>query len=658
MKRALTLTNFSGGWATDLKVGIPHSFAFSQSVDFRKSPSQITPLPRTTREDAGNVKDLVQNAVMTTSGLIYALGSQGYFYKRTTAGSWSSIGNISAGYFGLVYRPDQDAIYAAGDKSVSMFSPVSGTPTLQKDFFNISQSTYDNSTDAGFNVDADQANSTNTTAILTSYVEGQAPQERFFQTDIEPLNKISVYVVAKGTGNWTLTLHDGLNNQLATVTVTNANITNQAWLDFVFTTQVRAQVAPNAQTYHIHVTSTVADGTVSSLTTNDLGSCDLQVWADRMVIPHNGMHPMTTFQQFVCIGNEKYLSVWEPLGEASPSNTSWQRHKLTFPPGFEVCGLAVFNEYLAIACEKISTGSNSPQEGVIFFWDGLSSTYNYFLLVPEGSPYGIHQYKNVIFYYAGGAWYALGSVTSQPEKIRTMPFGENAYGNNNDGTVIYPYAATVRNGIQIMAWPSVSTNTNIQFGVYSWGQVDKNFANSFGYSYLISTGTQTYTAGNHLTIGMVQNFGDNLLISWRDTDTYGVDVVNSNSKPAAYSTIQSLIFDGGYVGKDKEAEYVNGTWPDLPDGVSVVLKYSINRGNWVYSSGATSNAAGGFTNTNLWQDTDGYGQLDIFGSDDKQGRFLEVQIGADIYCDDTVTTVPQITSLNLIFDDLTQEVLQ
>lgn len=651
-KKPLIINGAVGGQATDKKVGISQSVAYIQSMDFRKSPSQLSLLSRTARDDGNIVRDLVQNMIMDNSGTNYALGSQGYFYKRTTSGVWSSVGNLTTGgYFGLLYRQDQNAIYLAGSKSVSLYDPVSSSPALKPDFYGISQSTYNNTSNAGFNVNSDQAGGSQTTAILTGISESPTSL-RYFQSDIEPLAKLSVYVVSKGTGNWTLTLHDGLNNVIATSTITNSNLTSGGWNDFTFSTQVRIQVAPAAQTYHFHITSTVADGTVSSTASNDLSTCDMQLWADRMAIPANGMHPMTTFQQFVCIGNEHYLSVWEPLGDPSPSNAEWQRHKLTFPPGYEVCGLAVFNEYLAIACEKTTTGMPTPQEGIIFFWDGLSSTYNYFTFVPEGSPYAIHQNKNILFYEAGGAWYAMTSVTSQPEKIRTLPFGENSYNNNNNSTKIYPYAATVRNGVQLMAWPSVSTNTNIDFGVYSWGQVDKNFPNSFGYSYIISTGSKTYSPSNNLTIGMVQNFGDNLFISWRDdlNGGYGVDVVNSNSKPVAYSTIEGLIYDGGYVGKEKEADYVEGTWLPLPDGVEIVLKYSIDRGDWVESER--------FSNTVTWQDGDGYARFDVFTDTENGGRFNEYQFGMDIYCDDTVVESPIITSVSSVIDTLGQEQLQ
>lgn len=657
--KAYVYNSWVGGQATDKKVGIADSFANSQSLDFRKSPSQASVLPGTVRADNNIVTDLIQNEVMTQSGRTYSIGSTGNVYTCSPSGTWSLFGTIgSAGTFGLNYRQDQDAIYIPGATTVSSITGVSTTPVLNPGFYNESQSTYDNSTQAGFNVNSNQSAATLTTAILTTYAEGVSTQERFFQTDIQPVSKIGVNFVTKGTGDYTLVVHDGLNNQLATVTILAASVITGVNY-FVFTTPIQVNVGPNAaQTYHFHLTSTVADGTVSSTVANDLSTADMQLWANRLVATTNGIHPQVTFQQFEVIGNGRYLSVWENLGEAAPSNAAWQRQKLSFPPGYEVCGLTVFNEYLVIATEFVTT-SNSAQKGIIFYWDGLSDTYNYFTRIPEGSPESIHEFENAVYYVAGGNWYVITSVAATPQKIRQMPNNENVYTNANSLTRVYPNMGTVRYGIHLLGWPSTTANTNIPYGVYSWGQADLTQPNSFGYSYILSTGSQAVTGSNNLTIGMVQNFGNILHISWRDDSTgvprYGVDVINALSTPAPFAKWESLIFDGQMVTKDKQASYVEANWLTIQSGVSIVLKYSINRGDWVYSSGATSNATGGFSNANLWtpDDNPNYGRLDI-GAE----RFAELQVGVDIYCDSTVTQPPIIVGVSAIFDPLDAEAFQ
>lgn len=658
-QKALVIQNFEGGWATDKKVGQYNSQAYTQAFDFRKSPSQISVLPGLTREDNGVVKDLLQNEVMTDDGTIYALGSGGGFYKRTTSGVWSSEASIGVGTFGLDYRKDTNSIYASTNKAVSLYNQVSTSPAMYMGYYGNSYSQYNNSDNEGFNVSAYQIGSTKTYTPPTSIIEN-SNNLRYFQSDIEPLNKISLFVVSKGSGDWTLTLHDGLNNVLGTSTVTNANLNNNTFNDFNFTSathgQVRIYVAPNARTYHIHAVSTVADGTLSTSAANDLSQSDLEVWSDRLVYTNNGLHPIQRFQQFECIGNGNYLSVWEPIDlginpqvMTSGPQQEWYQHKLVFPMEYEVCGLAVQNEFLVIAAEKTTTTSSTQQSGILFFWDGLSPTYNYFVIIPEGSPYALNEYKNVVEYYAGGDWYSITGPTSDPIKLRSMPESDTEFSSNSSLLQIYPYAATVRRGVHLMAYPSYSTNTSLNFGVYSWGAVDKNFAESFGYSYLISTGTQNYSSSNNLTIGMVKNFGDILHVSWRDTlnGGYGVDVITNSSNPAPLAIWQSLIFDNGYTSRQKMAAWMD-CYYDLPDGATIQMAYSINRGAWILDPQK-------YSNTNLWQGQSNYARFSTTSG--SQGRFYEIQMQLIVTCDNIVTQSPVIYLVSLAYDPLINEKL-
>lgn len=651
---------FYGGWSTDLKVGQKASQAFTQGLDFRKNPSQLSVLPGPSREDNGVIKDLILNEVMTSDGSIYAFGNAGFIYKRSTAGAWSSIGSMKAGTGGVDWRPDTDSIYFTSTKFVGLYAPLSTIPMLTSRKYADSYSTSNNSDILGFNVSAFQQGSSSTTVLATSIVEQQS-NLRYFQSDIEPLNKISVFIVSKGSGDWTLTLHDGDNNVLGSATVANASLNNNTFNDFVFANasngQVRIYVSPNARTYHIHVTSTVANGTISSSASNNMSTCDLEVWADRLIVTTNGLHPMARFQQYEVFGNGNYLSVWEPISDP-PTNEEWLRHRLTFPSNLEVCGIAVLNEFLAIACERVPVPGNNPgaSSGVIFWWDGLSDTYNYFTDIPEGSPYGLHQYENNVYYYAGGAQYAIAGANSVPVKIRTMPGTDTEFSSANAPIVVYPYTASVRRGIHLLGWPSTTTNSNINYGVYSWGSVDKNYPASFGYNYTLSTGNQNYSSGNNLQIGMVKSFGDLLHISWRDDTAagshYGIDVVSNLSTPAPTAKWESLIIDNGYAGKTKTANYVEAYFPNLPSGATIQLKYKIDRAaTWTYDDNI-------YSSTNTWQGNSNYATFDIAGSSSTGGIFYEIQVGFEITCDNTVTVPPLVAMVGFVFDDQRGSVLR
>ena len=623
MKKALVIKRWDGGWSTDAQLGVEHSFAYSKHLDFHKKPSQLTILPAARKESGGVVSDLVQNEVMLNDGSTVAVGDGGRFYTRSTAGVWNSESVLdAAGAFGLSYRRDTDAVYIAGEKTVSEYSPVSNSPVLKPAKYGTSKST----DPLAMSVDGP---ATTSILVATDPLTETDTNIQSFKSDIEPLSSIRIYIVDKGTGNWTLTLHDATNNVLATSTVANADLASASWNTFSFSSQIRLYIKPNAREYHFHLTSTVADGTVRSSVKNDLNTCDFEIYADRLIDTNNGMHPIQTFLQYECIGNERYLSVWEPLTD-EPSNAEWERHKLTFPPSYEVCGLAVWNEYLAIACEKRSTGTNTPQDGRIFFWDGLADTYNFTIPVPEGSPYAIHEHKNVLYYEAGGAWFAYAGGT--PQKLRTMPNTDSEFSGTSDQTITYPYMATVRRGQHLLGFPSQTTNQSIEHGVYEYGAVDKNFPDSFGYSYTASHGTILNDGSNNLRIGMVKNFGDFLHISWRLNNQYGVDVVDNSSDPFTTAEWHSAFFDDGLPSKEKTPLYMECTFESLPAGATVTLKYRTSRSGAFTSGSAVSSG--------------NYAKLPI------NGRFYEIQLGLDLTATDTT---PTITSVALMYDDNRKE---
>lgn len=646
--KAVVQSNFEGGMSHDPRLGTKHSFAYGQALDFRKTPGQMSVLPGAAKESGSTVTDLVVNAVMDQYGAIWEYGNTGKVYKRTTAAAYSLYGTTTTAAMGMSYRQDMDAIFLAGTKTMHrLYGFASGTPTLTSDYYATSYSTYNNTTNAGFNVNAYQTGSVNTTTVNTTIITEASTSQRFFQTDIEPISKISVWITIAGTGTWTLTLHDGENNTLGTATLDATSVAAGAFNDFVFANQIRVYPSPNARTYHIHLTKTGVFGVVASSSNNDLSTADLRVYADRLINTNNGMHPMIRFQQYECIGNGNYLSVWEPIS-ATPTNSEWYRHKLTFPSEYEVCGLTIQNEFLVIACERKTTSTTQvPQQGILFFWDGLSSTYNYFLPIPEGSPYSIATYKNVIYYQAGGDWFGVASPSLLPVKIRRMPGVDTEYTNTQAVTAGYPQMMTVRNGILMMGFPSATTATTIPAGVYSWGSVDKNFPNAIGYSYVISTGTQYYSGANNLQIGMVKSFGNTLLISWRDTANYGVDRVDSNSSPAGTAIYRSLVFDNEYTGKEKTGLYIECYFV-IPAGATLQLGYAMNS---AIDSATFTVDPNAYSSTNLYLGQSGYARFYL-----DRGRFREIQSQLTITSTSN-TTAPVIHMVALVFDDNSSEML-
>jgi hypothetical protein len=661
--KAVVFQQFNGGWATDYRLGVKGSAARIEGFDIRTSPSQISVLPAATLEDNNVISDLILGEVMTADGTIYATGDTGNVYRRAAnTGKWSVIGH-AGGAGGIDYRRDTDSVYITGTKTVSQIASVSATPILNPDIYGVSYSTYVDPT--GTVPPTFQSGSANTTNILTAITESPTGT-RYFQTDIEPVSKISVFITAKGTGNWTLTLEDGLDNILATATVTNANLRNNAFNDFVFTNatngQVRLYPAPNARTYHIHVTSTVADGTISSQTINNMNTCDLQVWADRLVYPTNGLHPMERFLQYEIIGNANYISAWEPI-TFPPTNAEWVREQLTLPMEYECCGLAHTNEFLVAAFEKVSTNTTmSPQEGLLVFWDGLSNTYNYDVPITEGAPYGLHVYQNVAYYYAGDSLWAITSPTTQPVRLRRMPGTANSFSGANTPIKMYPQGMTTRRSVHMIGWPGQTQSVGTTFGVWSWGASDKNYPQALSYNYQISTGSQGWSNSNNLRIGMVKSFDDLMHISWQDTTSggYGIDKVDNTTAPAATATWTSLAVDNNYLGKFKGGMYVEAYFAMLT-GSTIRLSYMLNySGTWIDDPNA-------YSLTNPWQGESGYARFDVsMNSVGAQGgRFRVIQMRITITSTGDSTGIvngysdssPTVFMAAVVFDDKREEML-
>jgi len=199
--KPLIFNQFEGGLSTDPKIGIKNSFQNAQGVDYRTSPSQFSVLPGMVREDNGVAKDLLLGEVMASNGVIYGLGDAGYIYQRSTAGVWSIIDKLSSGAAGISFRKDTDAIYLTSNKTASRIGQVvnGANYTLNTDYYGPSISLDNETATALINVNADQEGSLLTTKILvaTNPLDESDASRRYFQTDIEPLNQISVYVVAK-----------------------------------------------------------------------------------------------------------------------------------------------------------------------------------------------------------------------------------------------------------------------------------------------------------------------------------------------------------------------------------------------------------------------------------------------------------------------------
>lgn len=668
---------WSGGVSISTKLAIANSFYYSQNLDFRSDPAQISVFPGPTTI-ANNLSDLVTAMDQDLNGVRWGVGDGGGIYRINTSNAISKVAQMTQhGSAGLLYNQVTDQLYIPGQTNVSMYGQVTtgatGNPSFRPAQFTHSASTAPgcvnlfNTSDGFFDGNARNTSqslaigvteaavnqvSTNTTAtygVLTSLSEAVG-NFCFFAPDIEPFHSIWPYIVNKGTGDWTLTLHDSLNTQLAQVTVVNANLTNSSYNKFSFGRQIRALVnasqTGSSATYHWHITSTVADGTVGTINNADLSSADFLLFAYRLVQTNNGWHPTALFtgsgQPLLCTGNGQYLSTYNFGNDSNPTNSQWQRHNLVFKSGYEVCGLSTNNQYLVIAVERRSTNSSRNfQDGALYFWDGSTNAPNFVIDIPMGSPYGLYTFNNVTYFACAGSLFAW-SGGQTVIKVRKLAYQNTDYLQAVDSTLINPNMFTSRYNLLMMGYPSSTTNVNLNYGVWSWGSVELTFPNSYGLSYTLANGALNYSASNNLQIGCVQNFVDSMYVSWKFTDSdsvtrYGIDLVDNFSSAATNFNWKSLIYDGGVRFKQKNLLRIKMSFVALPSNCTLQVGYSLDRGAFAFSPSAST----GDTNLLLQVDS---------------GRFHELQIAFQGTCASGVFTAPTITGVTFEVDPLGEEV--
>jgi hypothetical protein len=630
--RILADEAFYGGSASDDAIGTAASFGYARAIDHRKNPSQLSVLPGPRKISGSVVTDLILNVAQVRSGDRYGFGDQGNVYKISTSNVVTKLAStgISTGTDGLLYRSDSDALYCASHTRLHRYYPISGSPTWDV-IYGPSKS---------IDAAAYRTGGALTYSLPTAISEA-ATDKNSFQPDIEPFYSIKVFVTAKGTGDWTLTLHDGLNNVLGSVTVLNAALTPGALNEFKFAAQIRGLVKPNARTYHYHLTSSNGTGTAQVATASDLSTSDYELWAYLLVDTDNALHPMAQFLQYTLIGNGNYLAVWEPLSDSNPPNNEFQRHRLTFPSGFNVCGIAVTDEFAVIACEKRSTNPNKDfQEGKLFVWDGFSTTYNQVIDVSGGAPEAIQSHENYPYFIVGDTlccWPGGKDIV----KVRKIADTDTRYTGLVDATHTYPNMMTVRNNMLHIGFPSVTNNTSIECGVHTWGTLEKNYPATWGnLNYTISS-SRTVNNDGTLMLGCVRNFGDEMYISWRDGANYGLDIVDGQCKPAPIAKWRSRRFNAGASYKEKRADKLCIDTLPLPTGVTITPVIKTNNATEVPL-------------TEFALATGDEEKIAIIPP--QNSKFRRITHGFDIACDPaTVTTSPIIYASALSWNTLIME---
>lgn len=656
----ISQTSFYGGMGTDRTIGIKNSFGDSEALDSRKSPSAMTVLPGADKIVDADLVGLINSMTQTPDGNRWGVSTNGDLYKIDASNNITKaadLTNWTDGTFGdLAYWPLTDSIYITGADRVYQYTPVlkAGTPGITE--LTGTYSTYptmaqllvrdrdDKWIGGGTSRWTFKTGGAGTYAVPTSLSETD-DNKCIFLPDQSPLVAIDLRFRAKpGSGNVTITIHDGQNNTIATSTLATAAVSTSTTTRFTFSQTELGEYKNFGTEYHIHLTATQSGFTVDAYEANKLYGLHFYFYAALLLNTRRKNHPIMNWAgSKLLIGNGQYLIDWLPSGMTSVDASEFNRHRVIIETGQEITSLTSNDEYVVLGCEKVGTvGTRIFQQGMLGFWDGFADAINFKIDTPMGEPKSLYTYLNITYCIIDGALYAYTGGKALV-KVRTIQDSQSEYSGVADDTNVYSHAMTVRRGILLLAYPSITSLLTMRHGIYSWGSVDKNYPNSFYYSYdLPGVESHFNTAAKKIEIGGVWNFGDTLYFAYSiftvsgATYEYCLAVVNNSSKPAPNFKYDSLMYDGGMPWKTKMANRIFVSTEPLPSGSKIKLKYKIDNNAWVTDTREL--IAGG---------TEVYCEINK--------RFHEIQFGFVGTNDNTVTTSPRITSVGLNARELSEE---
>ena len=425
-------------------------------------------------------------------------------------------------------------------------------------------------------LDIDQQYTTtgSTYATATAIAETTAHQLPFTPS-YDPQKSMDLNIAAKGTGDWTITIHDSTNRVIATKTITNANMASAGWQEFTWAEPWRIVIG---KSYHAHITTTVADGTIVTSSSNVLQSGGSAV-ADfhtyyQFLVTDTLFHPIAKMLNFMVIGNERYIAKWD--------GAFYYPNHIALPQGTHIRCMGYWGKYMAFGTwQEAASGTPTIYDfptGKIYFWDGISLTFNFSIEVPEGQVnalfgmdadlYYFAGYKGDLLLYQGG--YGSESGNSRGQKVKRIPYLERS-----KYVEMYPQSMAMWGGLLRFAMGANTNSTLLPQGVYSWGTLYPQYAESLSFDYILSTGNKSST----VRIGMIYPVGQKLLIGWKDGAAYGCDVIDpTGSTYYTSGLIQTNIQDGGEVWRNNNLLKIRADHVALAAGEGVAVGFKADRG--------------------------------------------------------------------------------
>lgn len=250
------IDRFFGGLSDGSKRGYSGAFRSGTGLDFRTDPDVLTGLRQFQKISGATITD-VPKWMVTQGENLWVYGDTGKVYKRDSAGTWTNPKTISDSH-GNGMAVFDDYLYCASDSGLHRYGPLSGTAAWEDDFLVGGQETSASNYAFG-----------NTYALGTSVNEGATHKITWTATAESIKSIVLFWSPGVTTGDFTVVVHDASNAEVGREIVVAADLPGINGWELEFSNPVALTVG---DTYHLHVYSSVADGSLLTGTANDLST--------------------------------------------------------------------------------------------------------------------------------------------------------------------------------------------------------------------------------------------------------------------------------------------------------------------------------------------------------------------------------------------------
>lgn len=558
LRNSITIDRVNlGGTADSDYAGGKYSVARLVGWDLHSEPGVLKVRQKLTKASGSVVTEFCKVAIAASNGDVYFFSStSGKIWKAGSPYTLAYTTTPEVGDAGCLGAYEyQGYIYWCTEKRGHRI-PVNATALAD-------WATYADEDVLPLNLEQAELGGTGQTETLPTSIDEGATNRQTFVPFNSPLESVAVNISDKGTGNWTLTVHDSSNNTIGSKTIANASLA-AGWNFFEFSSPINVT---SGSSYHIHIVSTVADGVVVTDTTNDLEGGNMRVYR----VSDDEFHPMIEHFGVLFIGDKHFVHQVE---KASTGSHSFTTQALDLPEPYRVKSLGKAPFELLIG----TTISSSVAKTQIFVWDTYSDSFTTSDEIPE---VGINAFlisDNRIFVHAGlgGSIYIYDPASKSLElfkKIRNAP--GQSYTPSATASVHSNAVATLDG--QTVFGLSNTLSTPADAGVYVFARRDRDYPYVLDLSYPISQRSSGATVLDNVEIGAIVVSGFDMYVSWKNSSTYGVDELDYAAKfENAFIESRLLVLE-----RDMEQNFARFVvaYRSRPTNTALTLDYRPNHAN-------------------------------------------------------------------------------